>query len=104
MPQWQIYSALYYKSKLKDLIHAQWKTHYHEEHPDYDTTKDVPKITLSFVNERVREYFEAEMAEVKEEVQLKAEAEQKDVLLDEENGEELEPEECRRLKLMNYQR
>jgi hypothetical protein len=104
MPQWQIYSALYYKAKLKDLIHAKWETHYRELHPDYDTTKNVPKITISFVNERVREYFEAETAEVKEEIRLKAEAEQEDVLLDGENGEELEPEEQKRLKLANFQR
>ena len=103
MPQWQIYSALYYKAKLKDLIHAKWETYYRKENPDYDPTKDVPKITLSFVNERVREYFEAETAEVKEEVRQKAEVEQQDVLQDGENGE-LDPEELKRLKLLNYQR
>jgi hypothetical protein len=59
---------------------------------------------LSFTNERVREYFAAESAEVKEEVRAKAEAERRDVLLDGENGEELEPEERKRQKLLNYQR
>lgn len=59
----QAYSELYWKSKLKTIVEADWKTKLQNE-------PEIPKKTyLAFMNMRVREIYEAEPDVVKAEVE-----------------------------------
>lgn len=59
----QAYSELYWKSKLKTIVEADWKTKLQNE-------PEIPKKTyLAFMNMRVREIYEAKPDVVKAEVE-----------------------------------
>lgn len=59
----QAYSELYWKSKLKTIVEADWKT-------KLQNKPEIPKKTyLAFMNMRVREIYKAEPDVVKAEVE-----------------------------------
>jgi hypothetical protein len=65
---WQVYSKLYYKEKLRRLIQESWEKKYRQDHPELDEDAPIPRLSLSFRNQKTRELFEAEKDEIKQEV------------------------------------
>ena len=68
----QVYSALYYDSKIKDVVDKRWSEKVSQVLPekDGDKAKAAPqRPPLSFINEIVREMFENESDEVRREVE-----------------------------------
>ena len=68
----QVYSALYYDSKIKDVVDKRWSEKVSQVPPekDGDKAKAAPqRPPLSFINEIVREMFENESDEVRREVE-----------------------------------
>jgi hypothetical protein len=104
---WQIYSTLYYDTKLKTIITGAWEAKYRAENPAHDPSKPIPTPPLAFRNEQTRELYQSESEEVHREVEAKAKegegggpsAELADV------DENLDPAEISHIsKLRSYQR
>jgi hypothetical protein len=101
---WQIYSTLYYKDKLKDLIQTEWQSKYLEDHPDHDLETAIPTAPMAYRNEKTREYFEAETEEVKKQVKESRKTDQS-ASGEDQDMEALGSDEAKRLeKLEMYQR
>jgi hypothetical protein len=103
----QIYSVLYYATKLKEPIRKAWVAQYLEDNPD-SSPEMVPKMPLSFRNKQTMEHYAEESPEVIEEVEaMRAnESKGKDKAEEvEEEDDDLDPEvaETKRLaKLDRY--
>jgi hypothetical protein len=98
---WQIYSTLYYKTKLKEPIQEAWAAKWRQEKPD----EVIPKVSLAFCNEQIRESYATETAEIIAEVEAKRaeEVKRKDTV-DAEVDDGLDPEMKKAAQLEGYQR
>ena len=100
LPAWQVYSKLYYKMNIKQVMQAQWKVKYLAENPDHDHASPIPPAPLQFQNAVTRELYEQESPEVKEVVRNNLEKRGvEDVGLGEGENEDLGPEEHERRKV-----
>jgi hypothetical protein len=103
-PEWQIYSTLYFKEKLKDCIHAEWEEFARDE--GLEENGVIPKIPLKFINKRICEYYALETQDVKDQVKEQREKESQEDTLDlsRDSDDDMEDDERkRRRKLMDYQ-
>ena len=68
MPAYQMYSYLYYEEKIKDVLKECWLSERHLE-DGYDPEKPLDRLTISFQNKIMKELYDAESDDVKEEVE-----------------------------------
>jgi hypothetical protein len=93
--------------KLKDTIQASWEEKYLCDNPEHDKDEPIPAVSLGFRNQKTRELFDSETAEVKAEVEaFQKLSKDEDGDVDEfEDGDELDEEERqRRAQVSGYQR
>jgi hypothetical protein len=64
---WQIYSVLYYNTKLKGPIKEAWTAKCEQEKPG----EIIPKVPLAFRNVQIRDSYAAETEEIIAEVEAK---------------------------------
>jgi len=93
LPAWQAYSKLYYEKKVKEVVDAQWKVKYVAENPDHDETLSVPPAPLRFRNQIIRQLYEQETDDVKDEVETSREKLGENDLEVDANEDNLGPEE-----------
>jgi len=73
--EWQVYYQMSYESQWKAIIEKEWETH------KVKLTQENPKVNLktahfNFVNAFIREKYQAETKEVKDEVKKHQEKEE----------------------------
>lgn len=107
LPLWQAYSTLYYQKKLKDTIQASWKELYLRDNPEHDEDAPIPAVSLGYQNQKMRELYDSEMAEVKAKVEaFQQSSKDEGEYVDEwEDDDEIDEEERqRRAQVCGYQR
>ena len=104
---WQAYSTLYYKEKLKDTIQASWKEVHLRENPEHDKDAPIPAVSLGYRNQKTRELYDSETAEVKAKVEAfqKSSKDHCEYVDEFEDDDEIDEEERqRRAQVYGYQR
>jgi hypothetical protein len=100
----QAYSALYYDSKLKDIIADRWNDHCASQ-PGCVEGKKVSLPNIAFRNKVIREAYEEETQEVKDEVEAYRNQSEESSDDDIEGEELLDSEELkRRAAALKFQR
>ena len=97
MPAWQVYSKVFWNSRLKDKVQARYEDKYLRKYPDIPCTS-IPFAPIKYQNKLLRIMWEKESKSVKAEIEKARRTMQSGDGDSDDGDDELDEDERRRRK------